>query len=150
MSDPILYVEDGPDDVFFMQRAFRKVNPEVELKVITSGEEATTYFDATSEQSNASPLALVILDLNLPGRSGLEVLTHIRTQSKFRKVPVLLFSASSQQSDIDSCYAAGCNAYLVKPSDPEQLNDMVAVINDFWLKINRYSTPPGSVTLVST
>jgi CheY-like chemotaxis protein len=145
-----MYVEDGPDDVFFMQRAFKKINPAVELKVITDGAQAADFFDATKPDQGATPLSLVILDLNLPGRSGLEVLTQIRSKYKFNKVPVILFSASSQQSDIDSCYLAGCNAYLVKPNDPEGLKALVALINDFWLKSNRYSKLPAGVAIVST
>jgi CheY-like chemotaxis protein len=150
MNDPILYVEDSPDDVFFMQRAFQKINPEVELRVITNGQEAADFFDATKNPSEAPPLSLIILDLNLPGRSGLEVLSQIRTKSKFQKVPVILFSASNQQSDVDSCYLAGCNAYVVKPSDSHRLKTLVNSINDFWLKENLYSKSPGTVAIVST
>jgi two-component system response regulator len=150
MHNSILYVEDGPDDVFFMQRAFKNVAPGVDLRVITSGQEAADFFvSARDAQPSDHPLALVILDLNLRGQSGLEVLTHIRTRSKYGKVPVILFSASSQQSDIDSCYEKGCNAYVVKPSDPERLKVLVSVINEFWLKQNRYSEAPGGVAIVS-
>jgi CheY-like chemotaxis protein len=150
MSDPVLYIEDGPDDVFFMQRAFKKVNPDIDLRVITNGQEAADFFDATKNADDPTPLSLVILDLNLPGQSGLDVLALIRTKSKFGKVPVILFSASSQQSDIDSCYAKGCNAYVVKPNDPERLRSLVTVINEFWLKENRYSKTLGAVALIST
>jgi two-component system response regulator len=149
MSDPILYVEDGPDDVFFMQRAFKKVAPTVDLRIFTNGQEAANFFLSNPSSENLDPpLALVILDLNLPGQFGLQILQQIRTKSKYGKVPVILFSASSQQSDIDSCYAAGCNAYLVKPHDPERLREMVTVINEFWLKENRYSKTPGDLAIV--
>jgi len=150
MSDSILYIEDGPDDVFFMQRAFKKIAPNVELRVITNGREASEFFMAPQgEEKLDPPLALVLLDLNLPGHSGLEVLTHIRTKSEYGKVPVILFSASSQQSDVDSCYAAGCNAYVVKPSDPDRLRALVVTINEFWLKENRYSKTPGGIAVIS-
>jgi CheY-like chemotaxis protein len=149
MSDPILYVEDGPDDVLFMQRAFQKVAPEVELRVITNGQEAADFFDADRADQSPVTLALVILDLNLPGRSGLEVLAQIRQKSRFKTVPVILFSASNQQKDINACYLEGCNAYLLKPSNPESLKNLVALINDFWLKENLYSKMPGGVAIVS-
>jgi two-component system response regulator len=150
MADPILYVEDGPDDVFFMQRAFGKVAPNVELKVITNGQEAADFFDASKDRDTPfRPLSLVILDLNLPGRSGMEVLAQIRKKSRYRTVPVILFSASNQQTDIDACYLEGCNAYLIKPNDPEGLRYLVSLINDFWLKENRYSKLPGTVAIVS-
>ena len=69
----------------------------------------------------------------------MDVLIQIRAKYRFPKVPVILFSASSQESDIDSSYQAGCNAYLVKPNDPERFKTLVSVINEFWLKENRCS-----------
>ena len=123
MKDPILYVEDGADDVLFMQRAFKTVAPQVDLRVIMDGREASEFFAPSHPNAKPKPpLALVLLDLNLPGQSGLQVLAGIRTKSEYAKVPVVIFSASSQQQDIDACYAAGCNAYVVKPSDPQKLN----------------------------
>lgn len=150
MIDPIIYVEDGPDDILFMQRAFSKVAPDIELHVITNGQDAADFFDSSrNENTPPTPLALVILDLNLPGRSGLEILSQIRKKSKFHTVPVILFSASNQQKDIDACYLEGCNAYLVKPSDPDNLKNLVELIHDFWLKENQYSRLPAGVALIS-
>jgi len=149
MSDTILYVEDSADDVFFMQRAFRKVAPDIELQVITNGQAAADFFISSQGAETIKPLALVLLDLNLPGQSGLQVLVHIRKNSKYEKVPVIIFSASSQQNDIDMCYADGCNAYVVKPSDPESLKAIVTTISEFWLKVNRYSRTPGGAAIVS-
>jgi len=114
-----------------------------------AGEASEFFLAAQGEDKLDPPLALVLLDLNLPGHSRLEVLTHIRTKSKCGKVPVILFSASSQQSDVDSCYAAGCNAYVVKPNAPERLRALVVTINEFWLKENRYSKTPGGIALIS-
>ena len=151
MSEPILYVEDTPDDVFLMQRAFKKIAPDVDMRVITNGQEAADFFDASRPKSaETAPLSLVILDLNLPGRSGLEVLQTIRSKSRFPKVPVILFSASNRQEDIDSCYLAGASAYVVKPSESEELRTLVKLIHDFWLKANRYSKITGGVAHVST
>jgi CheY-like chemotaxis protein len=144
MPDPILYVEDTPDDVFLMQRAFRQIAPDVDVRVITNGQEAADVLGASPEKAaEAPPLSLIILDLNLPGRSGLEVLQTIRSKGRFPKVPVILFSASNRQEDIDSCYLAGANAYLVKPSASEELRTLVKLIHDFWLKANHYSKVCG-------
>jgi CheY-like chemotaxis protein len=150
MSDTIMYVEDSPDDVFFMERAFKKVAPGIELHVITNGQAAADFFTTSQSTETLKPLALVLLDLNLPGQSGLQVLTQIRKHSKYLKVPVIMFSASSQQSDIDMCYTEGCNAYVVKPNDPESLKTLVTIISDFWLKTNRYSKEAGGVTIISS
>lgn len=149
MNDPILYVEDSPDDIFFMQRAFRTISPQLELKVITDGQAASDYFSSVVESAE-KPLALVLLDLNLPGRSGLEVLAQIRSTYKFAKVPVIIFSASSQQSDVDACYAGGCNSYLVKPNGPDGLKDLIALVYSYWIQRNKTSRLQGGQAIVST
>jgi CheY-like chemotaxis protein len=131
----ILYVEDSPDDVLFVERALRKVAPGVRLHVIADGQAAIDYFDpAAQPQLPPGSLALVLLDLNLPGRSGLEVLAHIRKNSRIPAVPVVMFSASNQPKDIDACYTEGCNAYLIKPTDSAGLRQTVALIAATWLQ----------------
>jgi CheY-like chemotaxis protein len=150
MNDPILYVEDGSDDILFMQRAFRKIAPEVKLHIITNGQEAADFFDPGKNQEGARiALSLVLLDLNLPGRSGLEVLAQIKKHSNHQTVPIVVFSASDQQKDIEACYQQGCNAYVVKPNHPDGLKRLVSLINDFWLNENRYSKVQGGVAIVS-
>ncbi len=134
MSIPVLYVEDSADDVFFIQRAFQQIAPKVRLHIITDGQAAADYFDpAARPEPPPESLALVLLDHNLPGRSGLEILAHIRKKSRTPRLPVIIFTASNQQKDIDACYAAGCNAYLIKPSDSEGLRQIVALIASTWL-----------------
>jgi CheY-like chemotaxis protein len=136
MSHPaVLYVEDSPDDVFFVQRAFHQVAPAVELNVITNGQAAVDYFLAAAPPPPPpESLQLVLLDHNLPGRSGLEVLSQIRKNSRTPAIPVVMFSASNQQKDIDACYAEGCNAYLVKPSDASGLRQLISLVTATWLQ----------------
>lgn len=136
MSNPtVLYIEDSPDDVLFVQRAFRRIAPAVQLHVIPSGQAAVDYFDpAAHPEPPPESLRLVLLDINLPGRSGHYILGQIRRASRCPRVPVVIFSASNQQKDIDACYAEGCNAYLIKPTDSEGLRNLVAIVTDTWLK----------------
>jgi len=134
MSNRVLYVEDGPDDALFMERALRKIAPEVELDIISDGQKAMDYFDpAASPARRRDPLDLVILDLNLPGRSGLEILRQIRHNPQTTALPVVMFSASNQPKDIHACRAAGCTEYHVKPTDSEGLRRLVALITRAWL-----------------
>ena len=137
MSLPVLYVDDSPDDVFFVDRAFRSVAPGVQLRVIPDGQAAADYFDPVA-QPDPPPesLALALLDLNLPGRSGLDILIQIRKNSRTPALPVVIFSASNQQKDIDACYAEGCNAYLIKPTDSDGLRQMISLVVTTWLKEN--------------
>ncbi len=143
MSLPVLYVDDSPDDVFFLGRAFSLVAPGVQLRIIPDGQAAADYFNpAAPGDPPPESLALAILDLNLPGRSGLEVLKQIRQHSRTPGLPVVILSASNQPKDIDACYAEGCNAYLVKPTDSEGLRNIVTVVADTFLKNPRPTPPP--------
>jgi len=143
MSKPtVLYIEDSPDDVLFVRRAFKQIAPAVDVHVIPDGQAAVDYF-APAAQPDPPPesLRLVLLDLNLPGRSGHYILGQIRRASRCPRIPVVIFSASNQQKDIDACYAEGCNAYLIKPTDSQGLRDLIALIASTWLQ-NNLPTPP--------
>jgi CheY-like chemotaxis protein len=131
----VLYIEDEPDDVYLMERTFRKMAPDIDLKVISDGRKAVEFFEETA--NSVLDLGLVLLDLNLPGLSGLKVLSQIRKSPHISHVPVVVFSASNQPSDISASYAGGCNAYLVKPGDPDRLKSIVGLLKDFWLVENR-------------
>jgi CheY-like chemotaxis protein len=142
MSGPVIYVEDEPDDAFFMRRAFEQCAPDVKLQILSNGEEAIRFFAETleAEQQEGVQPGLVLLDLNLPGLSGLEVLMQIRSRPKLRRLPVIMYTSSNQTVDIVEAYRRGCSAYLVKPHSPEKLRDMVNALTEFWIKENQY--PP--------
>ena len=142
MTGPIIYVEDEPDDAFFMERAFRQCAPEIELKIFTNGQEAIHFFAHGEEKSREGEMrpGLVLLDLNLPGRSGLEVLEEIRSHPTLRMLPVIMYTSSNQAVDIVEAYKRGCSAYLVKPRSPDALREVVSALTEFWIRKNQY--PP--------
>jgi two-component system response regulator len=142
MIGPVIYVEDEPDDAFFMERAFRQCAPEVELRIFTNGVEAIRFFTEDVERTQQRELkpGLVLLDLNLPGNSGLEVLREIRAQPLLKLLPVIIYTSSNQQIDIVEAYRSGCSAYLVKPRSPDRLKDVVNAMAEFWINENQY--PP--------
>ena len=141
MTGPVIYVEDEPDDAFFMRRAFEQCAPDVELHILNNGEEAIRFFAENFDPKlrEARP-GLVLLDLNLPGLSGLEVLLQIRSKPGLRLLPVIMYTSSNQAVDIVEAYRRGCSAYLVKPHSPEKLRGMVNALTEFWIKENQY--PP--------
>jgi CheY-like chemotaxis protein len=143
MTGPIIYVEDEPDDAFFMQRAFQQYAPEIDLRILTSGQDAIQFFTEYFEPQQELDFkpGLVLLDLNLPGRSGLEVLREIRSMPTFRLLPVIMYTSSSQTVDIAEAYRRGCSAYLVKPRSPEKLREVVSALTEFWIKKNQYPPP---------
>lgn len=136
----ILYAEDEEDDVFFVTRAFKQAGIMNPLVVVPDGQAAIDYLAGSGQYSDRAkhPLpCLALLDINMPAKSGLEVLTWIRRELVARALPVIVFSSSSQEKDIQLAYTRGTNGYLVKPGKPEDLVVMAKAIKDYWLNHNR-------------
>lgn len=136
---PILYAEDEENDAFFMQRAFKQAGIENKLIVVADGRQAVDYLSNEGEYANRNlnPLpCLVLLDLNMPRLSGVDVLKWMRAQPFLSGLPVLVVTSSNRDSDVHRAYLQGANGYLVKPSQPDDLVAMVKSIKEFWLTHN--------------
>jgi len=134
----ILQVEDDPNDVFLMRHAMKKVGVLNPVQVVTDGQQAVDYIQGAAKFADREKYpfpCLVFLDLKLPYVMGLEVLKSIRKQPGC-PVPVIILTASSQDSDLVSAYRLGANAFLTKPSEARKLDEMVKAIKDFWLTHN--------------
>src|SRR5436190_10983497 len=120
---PVLYVEDDESDAFLLQRAFKHADIPHPLIICTDGNAAIELLDRRADGNNSEhPLpCLVLLDLNMPGKSGFEVLKWVRTQSPCSNIPVLMLTSSHQERDIDRAYSEHANGFLVKPNKPEEL-----------------------------
>jgi CheY-like chemotaxis protein len=143
--NPILYAEDEEDDVFLLKRAMRDAGISNPLVVVPDGQSAIDYLSGTEPYADRAkhPLpCLALLDLNMPAKSGLEVLKWIRAQPSVCVLPVIMLSSSSQDVDIHRAYIQGANGYLTKPSSPDKLLEMVKALKDYWLVQNR--TAPNS------
>jgi CheY-like chemotaxis protein len=143
-SPRILLVEDNRDEVELLRRAFRKLGSESELAVAEDGEEAAALL------SGGGPLPeLVILDLKMPRRSGLELLGWMRSKPELARVAVVIFSASEEREDIERAKALGVVSYLVKPGGFGATCDAAKAILGIWaaLREGQPYTPifPSSV-----
>jgi CheY-like chemotaxis protein len=133
---PILYVEDEEYDVLFLKQAFAAADIRNPFKVVTDGQQATNYLAGVGVFSDRQqfPLpGLVLLDLKLPYRSGLEVLKWIREQAELKSLLVVIYTSSTQPKDIRVAYELGANGYLVKQGMLERLDQMVRALRDYWL-----------------
>ena len=142
---PVLYAEDEENDAFFLKRVFKQAQISHPLIVVPDGQAAIDYCLDTGPFAEGSqhPLPqLVLLDLKMPKKSGMEVLQWIRQQPSVSTLPVVILTSSTQDEDIHLAYLNGANGYLVKPSDPEELVIMVKAIQDYWLKQNRQAQKP--------
>lgn len=138
----ILLIEDNEDDVFFMRRALKSAGIENPLSVAKDGQEAVDYLNGNHSFADRTKFqlpCLVFLDLKLPHLSGHEVLAWLRSQEHLLGIVVLVLTTSRERRDIDEAYRKGANAYLVKPSSPPELLQMMLSVKNFWLKYNNYA-----------
>jgi CheY-like chemotaxis protein len=139
---PILHVEDRDEDVFLLQYAFKRAGIENPVQVVTDGQMAIDYLAGVGKFADRRqfPLpCLVLLDLQLPHKMGLEVLEWIRQEPSLKSLIVIILSSSIYEGDIHRAYQLGVNAFLVKPSDANTMADMCKTLKDFWF---RYNQPP--------
>ena len=132
----VLYVEDDGLDVMLMRRAWRRVGLPNPLHVVMDGYEAQSYLSGTGSYADRAehPMpSLVLLDLKLPGFTGLDLLKWIRGHSTIHALRVILFSSSSLVQDRQRAEALGANAYWIKPWDPRELEEMVLGLKQLWL-----------------
>lgn len=144
-SKLILLIEDNLDDERLTLRALRRNNIMNEVVVACDGQEAIDYLFGTGsfEGRDLSVMpTVVVLDLKLPRLSGLEVLTRIRETPETRRLPVVVLTASEDQSQVDEAYRLGANSFIQKPNDPADYSEMVLQLAMYWLLLNRTS-PDG-------
>jgi CheY-like chemotaxis protein len=126
----LLIVDDDADEVFFVENAFRGAESPVEIRHAESGEAA---LDAIRDFGPG----LVLLDLNMPGMNGFDVLRAIRQDEDIAGCATVIFSSSEQQADIDACYRGNANAYVVKPRSSEGYRELAENISRFWFDTAR-------------
>jgi two-component system response regulator len=138
----ILLVEDNPRDEALTLRALKKSNIVNDVIVARDGVEALDYLFGTGTHTGrdtANLPQLVLLDLKLPKVDGLEVLRRLRTDARTRRLPVVVFTSSSEDEDIISSYSLGANSYVRKPIEFEQFLEATKQLGLYWLVLNEAS-----------
>ena len=136
-TQSILLVEDNPDDIALMLHALndnRIANPVV---IAEDGEQALQTLFGPHEQAESGAPALILLDLNLPKRNGLEVLRELRNHPDTRLVPVVILTSSLEPRDRLNAYQAGANSYLRKPVDFDEFVHVAQQVGSYWLGLNQ-------------
>lgn len=131
----ILLVEDNPGDVRLVKEIFQEGMISNCLNIVRDGEEALLYLQRMGEYAHAHRPDLILLDLNLPKKSGDQVLAEIKKDERLRKIPVIILTASKAEEDIHKAYSHYANCYLTKPIDLDQFIHVVQAIKTFWLSI---------------
>ena len=137
-SQPILLVEDSPEDFEATQRAFRKSGLKNPLLRCEDGDEALDYLHRRGEYADpgSSPRpGVILLDLNLPGTDGRQVLNEIKRDEHLRDIPVVVLTTSADERDITACYRAGANSYIQKPVDIDGFMKAIERLNGYWFEV---------------
>jgi CheY-like chemotaxis protein len=128
----ILWVEDSSDDVDLLQRAVRRSNLAIQFEVMADGEEAIDRLNEAGNGNQRQLPHLILLDLNLPKKTGRELLGELKKDEKLRIIPVVILTTSNAEVDLTTCYRLGAAAYLVKPTDFTELGGIAKKLYDFW------------------
>ncbi len=138
----ILLIEDDPGDQELTRRALQRDGILADLEVIADGKEALDRLQGHGRSGGAPPPPrpdLILLDLNLPGTPGTEILSRIKDDPELRPIPVVVVSTSARDADVTRCYEIGCNSYLIKPLEADRYCEALQEIYAYWFQV--VSTP---------
>jgi len=129
----ILLIEDNEGDILLTTEAFEDSKIAHHITAIRDGEQAISYFEDLTDKQEMPHL--VLLDINLPKVNGHEVLTYIKSNEKYKSIPVIMLTTSSAEKDILQSYKNHANCYITKSIDVADFMKTIAKIDDFWTNI---------------
>ncbi len=131
----ILLIEDNPGDVRLIQEAFKVAKVVNEINSVVNGLDAMSFLRKEGDFASAQTPDLILLDLNLPGKDGREVLAEIKADQILKTIPVIILSSSSALEDILKSYEHNANCFVTKPIDVNEFFNVIKKITDFWITI---------------
>lgn len=140
----VLMADDDPDDYYLVRDAFELTNFPADLYLVSDGEELMDCLFCRGKfvnNGNLSNPALILLDLNMPRKDGWEVLSEIKATESLRRIPVIIFTTSSEEEDIARSYELGASSYITKPSTFESLIGLIEVLRRYWTQTVTLPTP---------
>jgi two-component system, response regulator len=132
----ILLIEDNDQDAELTIRAMREYNMGNKIIRLFNGQEALDYFFSENSESNEIP-RLILLDIKLPGISGIDVLRDLKKHEATRTIPVVILTSSTEEKDIQACYHLGVNSYISKPVEFDSFQNTMKTLGMYWLLMNR-------------
>ena len=133
----ILMADDDPDDFFLVKDALKESGLPGDVQLVADGEELMDYLYRRGKFFNLEnmPLpCLILLDLNMPKKDGLEALTEIKKDPHFRRIPIVVFTTSGSEDDIFCSYELGASSFITKPTSFDELVEVLKKLGDYWLK----------------
>jgi chemotaxis family two-component system response regulator Rcp1 len=131
----ILLVEDNEADARLVRMGLAESAVSFHISAVADGEEALRFLRKEGEYASAPQPDLMILDLNLPGKSGFDVLVSIKESIGLKRIPVLILTSSKNESDVNTAYDYGANAYMKKPTNLDDIFQLMKGIENYWLHL---------------
>lgn len=139
----ILLVEDNPADVRLTQEAFKLNQLDDNLYVAEDGVEAMRFLNKENDYSESPTPDIILLDLNLPLKSGKEVLVEVKSNKKLKQIPVIILTTSNSEKEVQEAYSNHANCYITKPVDLNTFVHVMKEIDGFWFSLVQL---PGKVS----
>jgi len=136
----VLLIEDTPSDVRLTREAFKEGRVLTNLSVVEDGMEALAFLRREGAHTQAPRPDLILLDLNLPGMNGQEILQEIKAEPALSIIPVVILTTSEAESDIVKTYQLHANCYITKPVDLNRFIEVIRSIENFWLTVVKLPT----------
>jgi CheY-like chemotaxis protein len=137
--EPLLVVEDSNEDFKMLERLMRRMKVQNPIYRCIDGDDVLNYLyhQGIYKDNKIAPRpSVILLDLNLPGTDGRDVLDKLKQSPSFREIPVVIFTTSSNPKDVELCYSKGANGYLIKPMNSEELQNIIRAFVNYWLEVN--------------
>jgi CheY-like chemotaxis protein len=137
-AQPILLIEDSPEDCTATIRAFQRAGLKNEIVHCSDGDDALDYLFRKGEYADPTQSpepGIILLDLNLPGTDGREVLERLKADTTLRQIPVIVLTTSMDERDVISCYTMGASSYIQKPVDVDGFFQAIQTLKDYWFEV---------------
>ena len=143
----VLLVEDNSNDIELALEVLSEESFARNIHVVKDGQQALDFLEHTGRHTQREPgnPILVMLDVKLPRISGMEVLRRVKSDPALRSIPIVMLTSSREESDLQSSYDLGANAYVVKPLDFTEYSQVLKAIGSFWTSVNQPPPEPESL-----
>lgn len=128
----ILLVEDNPGDIRLTQEALKESNMDIHLDVVSDGEQAIDFLMKKGKYVDAIRPHIILLDLNLPKKNGIEILKEVKVHESLKKIPIIVLTTSDADHDISKAYSLNANCYILKPVDFDDFAKVIRLVETFW------------------
>ena len=135
----LLLVEDNPGDIRLTQEAIKECQIDIDMDVISDGDKVMSFLNKEGEYADAEKPDIIMLDLNLPKRNGIEILREIKGSQKLKRIPVIAVTTSEADHDIFMAYDTFANAYILKPVDFDDFTRVIQQMDAFWFRTVKLS-----------